>query len=108
MAQRLEPVRAVRVFIEGQFHRPLVRQIDRAPARVAEPDAGRAAAGAGLGQVLGDAPVVAEMKISVGVEQQPFARGGGGGGEQIQTCGGEQDLDNQKDTKGFGFHWDVN
>jgi len=50
VAQRLETVRAVRGSIEGQLHRPIVRQIDRAPARVAEPDAGRAAAAAGLGQ----------------------------------------------------------
>ena len=104
VAQRLEPVRAVRGFIEGQLHRPIVRQIHRAPARVAEPDAGRAAAGAGLGQVLGDAPVVAEMKFPVGVEQQPFARAGGGGGEQIQARGGEQEVDRQKDTERFGFH----
>jgi hypothetical protein len=47
------------------------------------------------------------MEFPAEIEQQPFARTGGGSGEQIQSRGGEQEVDNQKDTEGFGFHWEA-
>ena len=66
-------------------------QVDRAPACVTKPHTGRAAAGAGLGQVLGEAPLVAEMKFPAVVEQQPFPRAVGVGGRKAGRQTGKQD-----------------
>ena len=51
-----------------------MRQVHCAPIRIAEGDVCRPAARAGLGQVLSDAPFVAEVKPPPKVKQEPLSR----------------------------------
>ena len=65
----LNSVAAIGALVEGQFDRPIMREIHRAPACIAEKFAGGTGAGSGLGKIDGGAPFVAEMKFPVGIEQ---------------------------------------
>ena len=76
---RLEPVARVRRWVERQFNRPVMRQIQRAPRRVVELLGRRAAARAGLVQPQRIRPVVAQMKLPARIQRKMFARRGGGG-----------------------------
>src|SRR4029079_8165641 len=78
-AEGLESVRAVGAPIERELDRPIVREVDAAPAGVAERDAGRTDARAGLREVVADAPVVAEVELPAEIEQQAVTRGGRAG-----------------------------
>ena len=78
-AERLETVAHVGASIERQFNRPVVRQSDGSPRRVAERFVrGGAAARASLVQMQRAGPVVAEMEFPVRVEGKVFPRRIGG------------------------------
>ena len=89
-AEGLEAVPAVAAPIEGQLDGPIVREVDAAPARVAEHDAGRTDARAGLRQVLAGAPVVAEVEFPSEVEEQALAGRGGAGDGRGQRLGARE------------------
>ena len=50
-----------------------MRQIHRAPIAIVELPPRRAFAGAGLGKIFHIGPVVAQMKLPIEIEEQPFA-----------------------------------
>ena len=84
LAQRFEAVAAVGLRVKGQFDGPVVRQVELAPARIAERHAGRPDAGAGFGEVVADAPVVAEVELPAEIQQQALTWRSGGGGENAR------------------------
>jgi hypothetical protein len=77
-------VPGVGVRIERQLDGPIVRQVDAAPAGVAEHHAGWPDTSAGLREVLADAPFIAEVEFPAEIEQRPLAGGGGACGRRGQ------------------------
>ena len=92
--QRFRAMRGVALRVERQFDGPVVWQVDPPPARVAVHRAGRADARAGLGQVLADPPLVAEVEPPAEIHQEAFTRSGGGG------CGGRKEAHREHENEG--------
>ena len=73
-AARLEALVAVRVPVERQRHRPVMRQIHAGPGTVIEAWFGGAGADPQIDQFFARVPVIAQMKLPAKIHQQFFAR----------------------------------
>ena len=94
-AQRFRAMGGIALRVERQLDGPIVRQVDPAPTGVAVDHARRPDARARLGQVLTDAPLVAEMELPAEIQQEPFARAGIGG-----CSGGRKGAHRENEHKG--------